>query len=104
MPGVEASTGSLGHGIGLAVGMALACRSRQRRAGSYVLIGDGEANEGTVWEAIMVATNLKLGEPDRLYDDNQSQIRWLQIPDPAENVSRLRLRGDRGRRPRRATL
>ena len=59
VPGVEASTGSLGHGIG----SRSAWRSPQRsltRQQVYTLIGDGEANEGTVWEAIMVAVNLKL--------------------------------------------
>jgi transketolase len=87
VPGVEASCGSLGHGIGIAVGMAMA----QRIAGSgrrvFVLIGDGEANEGSVWEAIMVAVDQRLGNLTILYDHNRSQTRCLQIPNPAERFA-----------------
>jgi transketolase len=84
IPGVEASTGSLGHGIGLAVGMALAFQMAGQDRRVNVLIGDGESNEGTVWEAIMVAVNLKLSNLTILYDDNKSQARCLPIPNPAE--------------------
>ncbi len=83
VPGVEASTGSLGHGIGLSVGMALAARIERSDRRVYVLIGDGESNEGTVWEAIMVAVNLKLDNLTIVYDDNQSHLRGLQIHDAA---------------------
>jgi transketolase len=84
VPGVEASTGSLGHGIGLAVGMALAAKIAGNSRHVYTLIGDGESNEGTVWEAIMVATNLKLDNLTVLYDHNHSQGRCLPIQNPAE--------------------
>ena len=84
VPGVEASTGSLGHGIGLAVGMALAAKIADSSRHVYTLIGDGESNEGTVWEAIMVATNLKLDNLTVLYDHNHSQGRCLPIQNPAE--------------------
>lgn len=83
VPGVEASTGSLGHGIGLAVGMALGLRSAgrgDRRV--FTLIGDGESNEGTVWEAVMVAANLGLDNLAIVYDDNGSQGRCLPLADP----------------------
>lgn len=54
--GIWASTGSLGHGIGLAVGMAIADKTRN----VYVIISDGEAAEGSVWESLRVAGNLRL--------------------------------------------
>lgn len=84
VPGIEASTGSLGHGIGLAVGMTLAFKIKKHSAKVYVLIGDGESNEGSVWEAIMVATNLKLNNLTVIYDNNMSHSRGLQINNPAE--------------------
>lgn len=84
VPGIEASTGSLGHGIGLAVGIALAFKIKKSSRKVYVLIGDGESNEGTVWEAIMVAANLKLSNLTIIYDNNMSHSRGLQIHNPAE--------------------
>jgi|SRR5579859_1311019 len=86
VPGVEVSTGSLGHGIGVAVGMALAFRLAHSPRQVYTLIGDGESNEGTVWEALMIANNLKLENLTVLYDNNQSQVRSLQIPNPAQRL------------------
>jgi transketolase len=84
IPGIEASTGSLGHGIGLAVGIALANKILKITNKVYVLIGDGESNEGSVWEAIMVAVNLNLNNLTIIYDNNMSHSRGLQIPNPAE--------------------
>lgn len=84
VPGIEASTGSLGHGIGLAVGMALAFKVKKYSRKVFVLIGDGESNEGSVWEAIMVAVNLKLNNLIVIYDNNMSHSRGLQIHNPAE--------------------
>jgi transketolase len=81
--GVEASTGSLGHGIGIAVGMALALKIKKSPRKVITLIGDGESNEGSVWEAVMVAVNCKLDNLTIMYDDNRSQSRCLQIMDPA---------------------
>ncbi len=83
VPGVEVSTGSLGHGIGVAVGMALAFKIQKSQRRVFVLIGDGESNEGTVWEAVMVAVNLKLDNMTIIYDSNMSQSRGLQIQNPA---------------------
>ena len=85
--GVEVSTGSLGHGIGVAVGMALAFRLAHSPRQVYTLIGDGESNEGTVWEALMIANNLKLGNLTLLYDNNQSQSRSLPIPNPGQRLA-----------------
>lgn len=84
VPGIEASTGSLGHGIGLAVGMALALKIKKSDRRVFTLIGDGEANEGSVWEAVMVAANLKLANLTIIYDDNKSHLRGLQIYNATE--------------------
>ncbi|HOG18393.1 MAG TPA: 1-deoxy-D-xylulose-5-phosphate synthase N-terminal domain-containing protein [Syntrophales bacterium] len=82
--GIEASTGSLGHGIGLAVGMALALKIRRSDRRVVTLIGDGEANEGSVWESTLVASHLKLNNLAIIYDDNQSHGRGLQIRNAAD--------------------
>ena len=87
VPGAEVSTGSLGHGITLAVGMALAFRLKNSPRRAYTLVGDGESNEGSVWEAIMVAVNLNLSNFTVLYDSNRSQVRSLHIPNPAERLA-----------------
>jgi transketolase len=85
--GVEASTGSLGHGIGLAVGAALGAKILKRDQRVVTLIGDGEANEGSVWEAVMVAADQKLSNLTIIYDDNKSQTRCLELADPAARFS-----------------
>jgi transketolase len=82
VPGIEASTGALGHGIGIAVGMALAFKIRKSNRKVITFIGDGEANEGSVWEAVMVAVNLKLDNLTIIYDNNMSHSRGLQISAP----------------------
>lgn len=60
LPGVEAATGSLGHGLPLGVGMALAARIAGRDSRVFVLVSDGECNEGSVWEAAMLAAAQRL--------------------------------------------
>src|SRR3990167_10494291 len=60
IPGVAASTGSLGHGLGLAVGMSYANKLMKQDVNTYVIISDGELQEGSTWEAIMMASNLRL--------------------------------------------
>jgi transketolase len=87
VPGIEVSTGSLGHGIGVSVGVALASRIRKIDRQVITLIGDGEANEGSVWEAIMVAVDLKLNNLTVIFDHNMSQVRGLQIYNPAEKFA-----------------
>ncbi len=86
VPGIEASTGSLGHGIGLAVGIALAQRLKKSDREVYTLIGDGEANEGTVWEAVLVAESLGLQNLTFIYDNNLSHGRGLQVPAPEKKL------------------
>lgn len=68
--GIQASTGSLGHGLGLGVGMALAERLLGRDTKIYVLVSDGECQEGSTWEAVMVAANLRLGNLTAVVDFN----------------------------------
>jgi transketolase len=72
VPGVEASTGSLGHGLSLAVGVALALRAGRSESRVVVLTGDAELNEGSNWEAIMLAPELGLGGLTLLVIDNGS--------------------------------
>jgi len=60
VPGIEASTGSLGHGMGIATGMAYADRLKGDDRRVYVVLSDGEMQEGSTWEGIMMAGNLKL--------------------------------------------
>jgi transketolase len=59
-PGVEASTGSLGHGLGIAVGMAYAERLKKTDTRVYVVLSDGELQEGSTWEAVQMAANYRL--------------------------------------------
>lgn len=85
VPGIEASTGSLGHGIGIAAGIALAFKIQKTNRRVFTLIGDGESNEGTVWEAIMITTSLNLDNLIIIYDNNMSHSRGLQIHNPVNH-------------------
>lgn len=80
--GAEASTGSLGHGISLAAGMALAMKIKGQQRRAFTLIGDGESNEGTVWETLMVAACNNLDNLTVIFDANNSQIRCMPVSDP----------------------
>ena len=71
LPGVEASTGSLGHGLPLAVGMALSARHRGDDHRVFTLLGDGETGEGSVWEAAMAGRSNKLGNLVAFIDRNR---------------------------------
>lgn len=73
-PGVEASTGSLGQGVSIAVGMALGARLQGKGAKVYTLLGDGELQEGQVWEAAMAAAHYKLDNLTVIIDNNGLQI------------------------------
>jgi transketolase len=74
VPGVELPTGSLGHGLALGCGFALASRYAGRPARSFVLLGDGELQEGSVWEAAIVAASLRLDRLVAVIDRNQLQL------------------------------
>lgn len=74
IPGVEMSTGSLGQGLSAANGMALADKLDKRSNRTYVMIGDGEMQEGQVWEAAMAAAHYKLDNVTGFLDHNGLQI------------------------------
>jgi len=74
LPGLEASTGSLGHGLSIAVGMALAFRLDGKANRAYSILGDGELDEGSVWEAAMSAAHYKLSNLCAIVDNNGLQI------------------------------
>jgi transketolase len=73
IPGVEASTGALGHGLPIGVGMALAARILGRETRTFVVLGDGEINEGSIWEAAMCAGKHKLSRLTAIIDYNKIQ-------------------------------
>jgi len=73
IPGVEASTGALGHGLSIGVGMALAVRIKKQSHRIFVAMGDGEINEGSVWEAAMCAGKHKLSHLTAMVDYNKLQ-------------------------------
>ena len=73
IPGVDAATGSLGHGLPLALGMALAGRIQKLKSRSYVLLSDGECEEGTVWEAALFAAAQRLDNVVAVVDYNRWQ-------------------------------
>lgn len=73
VPGVEISTGSLGHGLGVAVGMAVAARQDGKTHRVFAVLGDGECNEGSVWEAAQAAANFQLSNLVAIVDHNHMQ-------------------------------
>lgn len=74
VPGVDASTGSLGQGCSIAVGMALGAKIQGKDAKVYALLGDGECQEGQIWEAFMAAAHHKLDNLTVIIDNNGLQI------------------------------
>jgi len=73
IPGVEASTGSLGHGLSIGVGLALAAKHNKNDQRVYVIVGDGECQEGAIWEAVAMAARFKLYNLVIIVDDNNLQ-------------------------------
>jgi transketolase len=73
VPGVEASTGSLGHGLSIGIGFALNARFESAAHRTFVVISDGESNEGSVWEAALCASKHKLDQLVVLVDYNKQQ-------------------------------
>lgn len=73
IPGIEAVTGSLGQGLSIGVGMALALRLDRRPSRVYVVMGDGEQSEGQLWEAAMAASNFKVDNLTAFLDWNKIQ-------------------------------
>jgi len=79
-PGVEASTGSLGHGLSIALGMALAARINKKLYRTVVIVGDGELNEGSNWEAAMSIAKHKLNNIILMVDFNKQQCNGPSEP------------------------
>ena len=72
-PGIEASTGALGHGLAMVVGMALAERGRKTDGTIYTVLSDGEVQEGSTWEAVLMASSLGLANIVAFVDNNDFQ-------------------------------
>lgn len=83
--GVEMNTGALGHGLALGVGIAIGAKMNQEEVRTYVLMGDGEQAEGSVWEAAMAASHYKLDNLVAILDRN-----GLQISGSTEDVMSLK--------------
>jgi|TARA_B110000003_G_C16529831_1_gene488465 transketolase len=73
VPGVEASTGALGHGAPIGLGIALGARIKKKKFNTFVIVGDGEINEGSFWEASMIASKHKLENFHIIIDYNKIQ-------------------------------
>ena len=71
--GIEFSTGSLGMGLALGIGVALAAKKREKKYKTYVIIGDGECNEGSIWESVLCASHFKLDNITIIVDRNNFQ-------------------------------
>ncbi len=84
VPGVEVCTGALGHGLPVGVGLSLAAKRTGRDYRTFVVMGDGEQAEGSVWEAAMAAANYRLDNLYAIVDRN-----GLQISGPTEDVMAL---------------
>lgn len=90
LPGIEVSTGSLGQGLSIACGMAIALKLDKNPAHVFALMGDGELQEGSVWEAFMHAPHRKLNNLTAIIDRNN-----LQIDGPTEVIKALENLGDK---------
>jgi len=83
IPGIEATTGSLGHGLGLAAGIALAGHMDEKDYRVFTILGDGECQEGSIWEAALFAAHHKLDHLTAIIDYNKLiRSRMLQALNP----------------------
>lgn len=73
VPGVDATTGSLGHGLSIGIGMAIAMKHNNKKNKIFVLLSDGECDEGSVWEAVLSAHHFKLDNLIAIVDYNKIQ-------------------------------
>lgn len=82
LPGLDTSTGSLGQGLSIGLGMALGARLRKQSFHTFVMVGDGELQEGMVWEALHLAPRYRLGNLTAILDWNgMQQFGWLLNPE-----------------------
>jgi transketolase len=77
VPGIEFSTGSLGHGLSVGIGMAMSAKIKNKAWKTFVLVGDGEIAEGSIWEAALHASKHKLGNLTVIIDNNKMQASGL---------------------------
>lgn len=84
LPGLDATSGSLGQGLSVGVGMALGAKAQQKDFRVYVLVGDGELNEGQIWEAALAANRFRLNNLTVIVDRNR-----LQLDGPTEEIMPL---------------
>lgn len=89
-PGIEHSTGSLGHGLSVSVGMALGARLESADWRVFCLLGDGEFQEGSMWEGIMSAAHFKLGNLVAIIDRNR-----FSLDGPTEDIMALEPLGEK---------
>lgn len=92
VPGVEASTGALGHGLSFAIGIAYATKVDKKNSHVYVVLGDGECQEGSIWEGALSAPTLELDNLTVIVDHNK-----LQAMDDLENIVRMKPFADKWR-------
>jgi transketolase len=93
VPGVECSAGSLGHGLSIGLGMAIARTLRREPGRVFVLLGDGECNEGSVWEAVMLAGTRKVNKLTLIVDYNHLQGMGRDVINQANLAERFRAFG-----------
>lgn len=84
IPGVEASTGALGHGLSFGIGIAFANKIDKKTSHTYVLLGDGECQEGSIWEGALSAPTLELDNLTVIIDHNK-----LQAMDELEHIIKM---------------
>jgi transketolase len=92
IPGVEASTGALGHGLSFAIGIAYANKVDKKDSHVYVVLGDGECQEGSIWEGALSAPTLELDNLTVVVDHNK-----LQAMDDLENIVHMKPFADKWR-------
>ena len=90
IPGVEASTGALGHGLSFAIGIAYADKVDHKNSRVYVVLGDGECQEGSIWEGALSAPTLALDNLTVIIDHNK-----LQAMDHLENIVHMKPLADK---------
>lgn len=90
IPGVEASTGALGHGLSFAIGIAYANKVDNKKSHVYVVLGDGECQEGSIWEGALSVPTLELDNLTVIVDHNK-----LQAMDDLENIVRMKPLADK---------
>ena len=90
LPGLDCSSGSLGQGLSIANGLALAAKRQGKTYRSYCLLGDGEVQEGQIWEAAMTAAHFKLDNVCAIVDDN-----GVQLDGPTAQIMNVEPLGDK---------